>query len=272
MKSAITVSLVPEARGGPFVFWDGLEAAFERAAALGFDAVEIFPSGPEAVEGARIEGLRQRTGLAVAAIGTGAGWVKHKLHLCSPESAVRGRARRFVAEMIEVAAAQGAPAILGSMQGRVEAGVERAQALDWLEEALREASELARQAGQTFLYEPLNRYETNLFNRQQEAAHFLEERGLSGVGILADWFHMNLEEANLGEALEALGPRLAHVHFADSNRRAVGFGHTDAGALWRVLRGMGYAGYLSAEVVAWPNSEEAAERTMRTFRALQAME
>ncbi len=46
MRSAVTISLVPEARGGPFVFWDDLLEGCRKAAALGFDAVEIFPPGP----------------------------------------------------------------------------------------------------------------------------------------------------------------------------------------------------------------------------------
>ena len=43
IRSAITISLVPEARGGPFVYWDGLAAGCANAAALGFDAVEAGP-------------------------------------------------------------------------------------------------------------------------------------------------------------------------------------------------------------------------------------
>ena len=49
IHSAITISLVPEARGGPFVFWDDLAAGCARAAALGFDAVEIFPRSTEEI-------------------------------------------------------------------------------------------------------------------------------------------------------------------------------------------------------------------------------
>ncbi len=49
--SAVTVSLVAEARGGPFVFWDDLPAACRKAKSLGFDAIEVFPPGPETVEG-----------------------------------------------------------------------------------------------------------------------------------------------------------------------------------------------------------------------------
>jgi sugar phosphate isomerase/epimerase len=114
----------------------------------------------------------------------------------------------------------------------------------------------------------LNRYETNLFNRQADAAAFLTERGLSGVRILADLFHMGIEEADLPGALRALGSSLGHVHFADSNRQAIGLGHTDAAAVVEGLKKMGYSGYLSAEVFALPDSRAAAQKTIASFRAL----
>ena len=50
MKSCITVSLVEEARGGPFVLWDGLEKSIAFAGELGYDAVEIFAPGPEVID------------------------------------------------------------------------------------------------------------------------------------------------------------------------------------------------------------------------------
>ena len=53
MKSAVTISLVTEAKGGPFVFWDDLPAACCQAAELGYDAVELFAPGPEAVSQAK---------------------------------------------------------------------------------------------------------------------------------------------------------------------------------------------------------------------------
>ena len=270
MKSAITVSLVPEASGGPFVFWNGLEDAFAQASELGFDGVEIFPPEPGALDVKSVLDLAVRHHLAVAAVGTGAGWVKHRLHLCHPESQVRRAAQEFIVSMVRTAGALGAPAILGSMQGRVEVGIERNRALEWLYEGLAVAQQAATEAGVVFLYEPLNRYETNLFNRQLDAAGFLAERGLGGVRILADLFHMNIEEADLSETLRALGSWLGHVHFADSNRRAIGYGHTRAAELVKVLREIRYNGYLSAEVLPLPDSRSAAERTVDSFRTLTA--
>ena len=50
IRSSVTVSLVEEARGGPFVFWHDLPAACQKARDLGFDAVEVFPPAPDAVD------------------------------------------------------------------------------------------------------------------------------------------------------------------------------------------------------------------------------
>ena len=270
MKSAVTVSLVPEAAGGPFVFWNGLEDAFAQTAALVFDGIEIFHSDPAAIETGRVRALMEQHSLAVAAVGTGAGWVKHRVHLCHPELAVRLKAQEFVCAMVRQAGALGAPTILGSMQGRVEAGVERSQALDWLTEGLVQAEAAASEHGVVFLYEPLNRYETNLFNLQLDAAAFLEERHFKGVRILADLFHMNIEEKDLAATIRSLGNSLGHLHFADSNRRAIGFGHTPAADVVAALHHIHYSGYLSAEVLPLPDSGAAARRTIESFRALTA--
>jgi sugar phosphate isomerase/epimerase len=268
MRCAITVSLVPEVRGGPFVFWDGLEDAFRKAGDLGFDGVEIFPNGPDGFDVDFVRKQMDTFGLAVAAVGTGAGWVVGKMHLCHPDVAVREGARAFIRGTILKAAEVGAPTILGSMQGRVEAGVERHQALDWLAEALREFGEIASDCGQVLLYEPLNRYETNLFNRQGDGAGFLRNRGLSGVSILADLFHMGIEEGNSSSALADIADVLGHVHFADSNRQAAGAGQTRFEPVVRQLKSQGYRGYLSAEVFPIPDSLTAARMTIARFREL----
>ncbi|HEX8295299.1 MAG TPA: TIM barrel protein, partial [Chthoniobacteraceae bacterium] len=129
MRSAITVSLVPQAKGGPFVFWDGLATAFAEAAALGFDGIEIFPPSAAGLDLELIRNLQQQHGLAVAAVGTGGGWVGNKWTLTHADPSIRVKARVFIQEIIEAAAKLGAPAILGSMQGRAEGEITREEAL-----------------------------------------------------------------------------------------------------------------------------------------------
>jgi len=270
VKSAVTISLVPESKGGPFVFWDGLADGFERAAGLGFDAVEIFPTSAEDLDAREIKKLCQQHNLKVAAIGTGAGWVKHKLRLTDPDPLVRKRAQAFVGAIVDFAGSFGAPAILGSMQGRWEGSVSREQALAWLAEALEQLGPRAHAQGVPFLYEFLNRYETNLFNRVADSLEFLKTLRTQNVKLLCDLFHMNIEESDVAAALRLADPKLGHVHFADSNRRAIGMGHTDMKPIMAALRDIGYTGYLSAEVFALPDSQAAAEQTIRAFRQLTA--
>jgi len=268
MRSAVTVSLVPESRGGPFVYWNGLADAFAQASALGFDAVEIFPPSAEAIDVGQVQELCSRYRLKVAAVGTGGGWVIHKWHLCHADSGIRQQAQEFVIRIIDTASKLDAPAIIGSMQGRVEGEVHREQALAWLAEALARLAKAAESRGQHLLYEPLNRYETNVFNRIGDATDFLRASALRNVKILADMFHMNLEEASLPEAIRVGGDLIGHVHFADSNRRAIGLGHTDVAPVMSALREIGYAGYLSAEILPLPDSTAAARRTIESYRRL----
>ncbi len=266
MKSAITICLTPQARGGPFVFHDGLANGVETAARLGFDAVEIFPPAANAIDEAELQGLLDHHALKVAAIGTGAGWLIHKWSLTHPDAAVRERARDFIRAIIEIAAAFDAPAIIGSMQGRFEGEVSRDQALSWLAEGLEELGEHAAAHGQPLLYEFLNRYETNLFNRVAPTVDFLGGLKTRGVKVLADLFHMNIEEADLAAAVQAGRDWIGHVHFADSNRQAIGLGHSRAEPIVAALREIGYAGYLSAEIFPMPDAEAAARQTIESFR------
>ena len=271
MKAAVTVCLVGEARQGPFVYHgdgpeEALAAGLAGAAEFGLDGVEVFPAGGEQLAACRLAGRLAGAGLRLAAVGSGAGWLRHRLTLTHAERAVRDDARDFILGLVNVAADLGAPVIVGSMQGRHEGEVSRADALDHLADALSDLGRHAHARGQELLYEPLNRYETNLFTRLADASDFLRRRGIAGVRLLADLFHMNIEEADPAAALAAAGDLVGHVHWADSNRRFMGAGHTDAAAAARALASIGYAGWLSAEVFPDPDAATAARMTAASVR------
>ena len=266
IKSAITISLLPEARGGPFVFWDGLVDGCAKADALGFDAVEIFPPSADAIDPNELRGLLAKHNLKVAAVGSGAGWVKHKLRLTDPDAAIRKRAVEFVGTIIDFAGNFSAPAIIGSMQGRYDAPVSREQALAWLAESLEQLGPRAAKFGVPIFYEPLNRYETNMFNRTADALEFLATLKTQNVKLLCDLFHMNIEEADIAAAIKLAGPKVGHIHFADSNRSAIGFGHTNIAPIADALREIGYEGFISGEIFPTPDSETAARKTVESFK------
>jgi sugar phosphate isomerase/epimerase len=268
MLSAVTVSLVPEAHAGPFVFHGNLEASCARARALGFDAVEVFPPGAELLDARELRHILDRNQLKLAAVGTGAGWLTRKLTLSSPDPSVRHQAQQFIGAIIDLAGSFGAPAIIGSMQGRAEGQVSREQALRWLAEALEQLGPHAHVHGVPLLLEPLNRYESNLLNTLAQTVEFLDPLLTRNVRVLADLFHMNIEEASIPGAFASAGAWVGHVHFADSNRRAIGLGHTCIEPIVEALRAIGYRGYLSAEILPQPSAEEAAAQTIASFQRL----
>ncbi len=266
IRSSVTVSLVPEARGGPFVFWDDLPAACATATALGCDAIEVFPPAPDAVHPGVLRKLLADNGLLLAAVGTGAGWVKQKLHLCLPDPAARTRAREYIRAIIDFAGPFGAPAIIGSIQGRFGDGIDRPTAMELLAEALEELGLHARQYKVPLIFEPINRYETNLINTIDAGLALIEPLSTKNVRLLADLFHMNIEEVDTAAALRAGGKRIGHLHFVDSNRRPAGMGHIDYRPIVEALNAIGYDGFASAEALPYPDSEAAAKQTIVAFR------
>lgn len=114
-------------------------------------------------------------------------------------------------------------------------------------EGLRALGEHAEREGAVVLFEPLNRYEDHMVNTLAQAAELCAAAGSPALRVLADLYHMNIEERDTPAALVAAGPSLGHIHLSDSNRHQPGAGHVDFLAAFRALRQIGYAGFMAIE-------------------------
>ena len=267
VKSAVTIAIVPEARKGPFVFHEDVAAGCAKAAELGFDAVELFAPSADAINAQPLEQLLKDHNLSLAAVGTGAEMVIHGLHLCDPSAERRQQGQDFIKGIIDAGAPYNAPAIIGSMQGRWTADTDQDTALGYLRDSLNELGAHAAQAGVPLIYEPLNRYETNLATTMKEGVELLAPLNTDNVVLLADLFHMNIEESCIAQGIRDGGQHIGHVHFVDSNRQAAGRGHMNYAPIVEALNEIGYDGYASAEAFPIPDSDEAARQTIETFKA-----
>lgn len=112
--------------------------------------------------------------------------------------------------------------------------------------------------------EPLNRYEDHMLNTLEQGAVLCDTLALSSVRLMADLFHMNIEEDDLLASLERAASHIAHIHLADSNRYEPGQGHTDFQSIGELLEGIGYSGFMALEC----SFREDAVVALRKARAL----
>jgi sugar phosphate isomerase/epimerase len=91
-----------------------------------------------------------------------------------------------------------------------------------------------------------------------DVADFIRANELTSTGILADMFHMNIEEKDMVAAIRDNIELIQYVHAADSNRLYPGAGHTDVPAILAALKAGGFKGEISAECLPIPNDETAA--------------
>ena len=110
-----------------------------------------------------------------------------------------------------------------------------------------ELGEHAQKVGSLILLEPLNRYETHLLNRLKQAVDICKKVRSPGVRIMADFFHMNIEEEDIPKAIEKAGEYIQHIHLADSTRLLPGHGHTDFKSGFQALRKINFGGFMSLE-------------------------
>jgi sugar phosphate isomerase/epimerase len=174
--------------------------------------------------------------------------------LISPDLPEREAAKETIRERLLLASALDAVGVLVVPQfGRVPAlpdlsPLASAAALerDLFLAQLRELAPAANDAGVVLFLEPLNRYEAYIVNRLEQGTAIAEEVGPEAA-IMADFFHMGIEEADIAASIRDAGRHIVYAHVADSNRLQPGRGHLDFKPGFRALKEIGYDGYLGIE-------------------------
>lgn len=250
-------------------FRGDLDQSCARIAALGYDGVELMVRNPKDLEPVAISRTIREYGLTVPEVGTGPFYAEDRLALTDPDPAARKAARERIRDAIDFAAHFGAQIHLGRSRGYLPEDEGRVrEASGWVRDGLLEVAEYGQHKGVRVLLEPLCHFEANTLLTVLETVEFLRSLNHPNLGILADTFHMNIEERCLPASLMAAREYLAHVHFADSNRWYPGAGHINFREALEALRLIGYDRFITIEVKQEPDPETAARRAAGTVRAL----
>jgi sugar phosphate isomerase/epimerase len=257
----------PDVAFGPLALLSGtFEEKVQKAAALGYDGVELMVRDPAGLDWPYVKRTLENAGLQTPQVVTGELFGADGLRLVTPDDELYRRAMRRTESVIDLAGFLGAMVNIGRLRGRLE-GLPVAD--PWAEavERLGGLADYAAQRGVRISLEPLNRYETDFILDVAGGLRMLADLQCANVGLMLDVFHMNIEEASIERSLEAAGDRCWHVHIADSNRRYPGAGHLDFDGVFAALARMGYQGYVSAELFPLPDPDTAAGETIAFIRS-----
>ncbi|MDQ3793020.1 MAG: sugar phosphate isomerase/epimerase [Actinomycetota bacterium] len=229
-----------------------LSRSIGRVARLGYDAVEV-EGEPEKVDPDRVGKLLDDAGLVASSVCPSFTAGRDLSH---PDPDVRNDAMNYVSKVAELAHAVGAPTIIVAPTAylRTQPVADPRDEWQWAVESVRSVGEYSASMGVNISLECWNRYGTYMLNRLEQGVRMWRETGLENGGVMADTYHMNIEERSLPEAIRETGELLNHVHLSDSNRLAPGWGHIDFGEILRTLQEIGYGGYLAFELILPPGS------------------
>lgn len=224
---------------------------WEFAGAAGFDAIELRARGGFAFRD-RLPELRAaaRAGVPMPTVCVE---MPHFIGAFDPE--LRRDAVEQLRSQLSVMAEIGGrgamtPASWGMFSRRLppfEPPRSEAEDREVLLAALGALGEHAAAEGVELYLEPLNRYEDHMVNRLDQAVDLVKGVGIAAVKVVADTFHMNIEEDDPAAAVTAAAPYLGHVQVSESNRLQPGTGHLDWPAVLGALAATGYDGYLAVE-------------------------
>ncbi len=261
MKLSIVLSAQP-AQFAAATFKGDIDENLGQIASLGYQGAELAIRDPSLLDADALDRLIHKHALSVPALGTGQAWGEEGLSFTDPDADVRRRAIGRIKSHIPLACRWGAVIIIGLIRGVVKPGVDAAEAMRWLVDAIRDCSDAAQAAGVRLALEPINRYETSLINNVCQGVQLIERVGCDNFGLLLDTFHMNIEEVDVQASIRAGGSHIFHFHVADSNRWYPGAGHLDFRAILDALGATGYAGWISGEFLPQPDAFTAARRSI----------
>ena len=265
LKLSIVLSVQP-ASFSALAYKGQMAENIKKIKDLGYDGVELAVRDPESLNLKELQSLLSVNDLPVPALGTGQAYGEEGLSFTNVDVNIRIKAINRIKSQMHLADQLKTTVIIGLIRGTRTPETENQQVETWLIEALQQCA--AENESVQLAIEPINRYETNLINTVGDGLRILEKVNMKNVGLLLDTFHMNIEEPSITESIISCKKHLFHFHIADSNRWYPGAGHIDFKNVIDDLEKINYTGFVSAEILPYPDSDTAAVETIKNMRKI----
>ena len=218
----------------------------DRLKEIGYDGVEFFIGSPEVSDYKRLGKHAKDIGLGVTAVTV----ISPEENLIDPSSAVRAKGLERIKWAIDRCHDLNAEVMCGPFHSAFATFAQHApqeQEYEWSAEVLRKAGDYASETDLILTPEALNRFECYLCNTMGQLKHLISKVNHPNVKAMFDTHHANIEEKNLGVAIETIAPYLAHVHISENDRGTPGAGHVPWDESFSTLAKIGYDGWYTIE-------------------------
>ena len=260
MKYAVAIA-PGNALPSAFVVFRGFRQNIPLAAELGYKGVELALRSAEDIDPGELDVLLADSGMEVCGISTGQVYAEYGFSLTDTDPVRMEKLIKIFFGLIDLASGYGQKINLGRVRGNLD---EKDREKSWktFAESIRKVCDYAASKGVDLLLEPVNRYELNFINNLEDGHKLLESLEISNLWLMADVFHMNIEDASITGELAKYYEWVKYLHFADSNRLAPGWGHTDFESIISLLQEKKYDGWISFEMLPEPNPLDAARQAI----------
>lgn len=258
------------------------ELSYQRLKQFGYDAIELCPPKGRYGLGVKMEDylathqrLKADFGLQISAVNECWGEMWDPYSPRYKTLTERTTAELAVSETrstIDFAGELGAPFVTVAVA--IHAPIEREQVAECTAvavDALQRMADYAKSRGVRLVFEATNHLEMGKFvNTALNHKRMIELTGRDNIGIQLDWFHVNIEELDVYEAVMDAHPLLWHMHFRDSNSLTPGYGKIDFKTVIRAIKKIGYDGYCTLESAPMiPDADTAARDGIEYLKLLE---
>jgi sugar phosphate isomerase/epimerase len=217
---------------------------------LGVDAIELRGKGIMVDGGQEARSALRNSDMPVSAICMG-----YRGAMLSDDPEERSRTRSdlcFLLDLAEEMEAAGVVLVLAYdrylLPSMIPATVSKEAQEERLVNELHYLADFLRGMNTAVLLEVRNRYETHIIHRLEEGVAILQQLNSPNIKLLADTFHLNIEEPNLIASIQKYTSYIGYVHLADNHRLLPGMGSLDFAQLFTALLQNKYNGYVSLEL------------------------
>lgn len=224
-----------------------LESSLKRLKEYGYDGIELVGE-PTEVNLNETRNSLQDYGIECSSI---CGTYTFERDLSSDSPIIRQTAIDYVKSNVDFSAELNSEVLIvvPTFVGKVTPDSTYEKSWNNALESIKQIGDYAATTSVNIVIEPLNRYESFLVSNLSLAKNFVKSINNPSVGLMADLFHMNIEEHNNVESLLAVKEHLMHVHFADNTREGVGTGNINFTEVMHALISIGYQEYIAMEFI-----------------------